>query len=140
MQYIQNSSNYPLVFLMISSVDHISPATGLTPTVTISKNGGAFASPIGAISEVGNGWYKVAGNINDTDTLGPLIIHATSVGADPTDMNEVIVGSGLVDLGPIQYTSIVGNIQGAVGSVTNPVTCIGEASTPCTCKCCRVKC
>lgn len=81
----QSSTAYPLVFLMISSTDHISPATGLSPTVTISKNGGSFASPSGAVTEIANGWYKVAGNATDTATLGPLILHATSSGADPSD-------------------------------------------------------
>ena len=82
----QSSTAYPLVFLMIQSSDHLSNATGLTPTVTISKNGGAFASPSGAVSEIGNGWYKVAGNATDTATLGPILLNATSAGADTTSM------------------------------------------------------
>ena len=82
---LQSSASYPLVFLLISSSDHISPLTGASPTVTISKNGGSFASPSGAVSEIANGWYKVAGNGTDTATLGPLLLHATASGADPTD-------------------------------------------------------
>lgn len=81
----QSTTAYPLVFLMVLTSDHISPATGLTPTVTISKNGGSFASPSGAVSEIANGWYKVAGNATDTAMLGPVILHATGSGADPTD-------------------------------------------------------
>lgn len=85
----QASASYPLVFLMISSTDHINGATGLvsgsTLTVTISKNGGAFASPAGAVTEISGGWYKIAGNATDTATLGPLILHATGTGADPQD-------------------------------------------------------
>jgi hypothetical protein len=90
-QVKQSSTAYPLVFLMIDSSDHISPKTGLSPTVTISKAGGSFASPSGAVSEIGNGWYKVAGNATDTATLGPLLLHATASGADPVDaMYEVV--------------------------------------------------
>src|SRR5262249_35491900 len=62
---------------------------GLSPTVKIGKNGGTGASPSGAISEIDStnlpGWYKVAGNATDTNTLGPLALHATGSGADPYD-------------------------------------------------------
>lgn len=87
----QSSTAYPLVFLLIDSADHISPKTGLTPTVTVSKNGAAFAAPAGAVAEIGNGWYKVAGNATDTATLGPLLLHATAAGADPVDVVFPIV-------------------------------------------------
>lgn len=82
----QATTAQPLLFLMIDSSDHVSPKTGLSPTVTLSKNGGSFASPSGAVSEIGSGWYKVAGNATDNATLGPLALHATSAGADPTDV------------------------------------------------------
>ena len=59
--------------------------TGKTPTVTLSKNGGAFASPAGAVTELANGWYSVAGNATDSGTLGPLLLHATAADCDPTD-------------------------------------------------------
>ena len=75
----------PLLFLMVDSVDHITGKTGLSPTVTLSKNGAAFASPAGAVTEIGSGFYKVAGNATDTGTLGPLALHATGSGADPVD-------------------------------------------------------
>lgn len=87
----QSSTAQPLVFLMVDSSDHISAKTGLSPTVTISKNGGSFASPSGAVTEIGSGWYKVAGNATDTNTLGPLILHATATGADPTDVEFEVV-------------------------------------------------
>jgi hypothetical protein len=86
------------MFLMIDSSDHISGKTGLStaggsPTlvVNISKNGGTFAAPSGSVTEVGNGYYKIAGNATDNNTLGPLIIHATGTGADPTDVEFMVV-------------------------------------------------
>ncbi len=86
-QIKQSTTAYPLVFLMVSSTDHVTAVTGITPTVTISKAGGTFASPSGTVSEIANGWYKVAGNTTDSNTLGPIILHATGTGADPS--NEV---------------------------------------------------
>lgn len=87
----QSSTAQPLMFLMIDSSDHISAKTGLSPTVTLSKSGGSFASPAGAVTEVANGWYKVAGNATDTGTLGPLILHATGTAADPVDIEYEVV-------------------------------------------------
>lgn len=87
----QSSTAQPLVFLLVSSTDKSTGVTGITPTVTISKNGGAFASPAGAVTEIANGFYKVAGNATDTNTLGPLILHATGTGADPRDMIYPVV-------------------------------------------------
>jgi hypothetical protein len=89
----QSSTAQPLVFLLVSSSDHVTGLTGLGSgvTVTLSKNGGSFAAPAGAISETGKGWYAVAGNATDTGTLGPLVLHATGTGADPTDaIHEVV--------------------------------------------------
>ena len=87
----QSSTAQNLTFLMVSNSDHITAVTGLSPTVTLSKAGGSFASPSGAITEIGNGWYKVAGNATDTNTLGSLILHATGTGADPTDREYAVV-------------------------------------------------
>jgi len=81
----QGQTAQPLLFLMIDSADHVSGKPGLSPTVTLSKAGGTFATPAGAVTEVGNGWYQVAGNATDSATLGPLLLHASATGADPTD-------------------------------------------------------
>jgi hypothetical protein len=87
----QSTTAQPLVFFMADSADHVTGKTGLSPTVTLSKNGASFASPAGAVSEIGSGWYKVAGNATDNATLGPLALYATSSGADPTkDMFSVV--------------------------------------------------
>ena len=66
----QSSTSYPMNFFMADSTDHIAGKTGLEPTVTISKNGGAFAAAAGAVTEIGNGWYSLAGNATDRNTLG----------------------------------------------------------------------
>lgn len=87
----QSSTTRPLLFLMVQSSDHINPLTGASPTVTLSKNGASFASPAGAVTEIANGWYKVAGNATDTGTTGPLLLHATAASGDPCDMEFEVV-------------------------------------------------
>lgn len=82
----QSSTEAALLFFLTLSSDHLSPATGLAPTVTLSKNGAAFAAPAGAVTEIANGWYKVAGNATDTNTLGPLALHASVATADNCDL------------------------------------------------------
>lgn len=82
---VKDSAAYPLTFLLVDATDHLSGKAGLTPTVVISKAGGAFATPAGTVSEIGRGWYRVAPNAADVDTAGPLLLHATATGADPTD-------------------------------------------------------
>lgn len=88
---LKNSSGYTLTFLMVDNSDHITGKTGLSPTVTISKAGGSFATPSGSVSEIANGWYKVAGNTSDTNTDGEILLHATASGADPTDAKVGVV-------------------------------------------------
>lgn len=94
----QNSAATPLQFLMLDGNDHLTGITGRTPVVVISKNGGAFVTPAGAVSELGDGWYQVAGNATDTNTIGPLVLHATATGADPCD--EVYQVTALAKLKP----------------------------------------
>jgi len=87
----QGTTTHPVVWLMVDAVNHVTPETGLAPTVTISKDGAAFAPPVGAVSEIGNGWYQLVGNAGDRDTLGELIVHAVATGADPADVRVTIV-------------------------------------------------
>jgi hypothetical protein len=65
-------------------------ATGLTPTVTISKDGAAFGSLGGSITEISNKWYKVALNTTDTNTLGSLAL-VFSTGTYTGDADQVVL-------------------------------------------------
>lgn len=110
----QSTNTEPLVFLMIDSADHIAGKAGITPTVVLSKAGGAFASPAGGVGEVGYGWFMVSGHVNDTDTLGPLILHASHASADPTDMRFEIVAydpRNTVNMGLTDFNMLSGNIN-----------------------------
>jgi hypothetical protein len=72
-----------LVFHVTLASDHISNATGKTMVPTISKAGGAFASPAGAVTELTNGWYKLVLAAADLDTLGCLGVLLTEGTSDP---------------------------------------------------------
>ena len=86
MQRQLGSTAYHIVFLMVDSNDHVTAKTGLTPTVTLSKNGTDYVAAAGAVSEIANGVYKLAANATDLNTLGVLALHASATGADPVDM------------------------------------------------------
>jgi len=87
----KSSTSYPINFLMVDATDHVTGKTGLTPTVTLSKNGAAFAAAAGAVTEISSGWYSLAGNATDRNTLGELLVHAVASGADPFDIQYAIV-------------------------------------------------
>jgi hypothetical protein len=113
----QSTTAQPLTFLMVLSSDHITGATGLSPTVTLSKNGGAFASPAGAVTEIGSGWYKVAGNATDNGTLGPLLLHATAGTADPSDTKFSVVAFNPQDVVHLGLSGLPNAAAGASGGL-----------------------
>lgn len=98
MAFYKQSTAYTRTFKMIDSADHLSKKTGLTCTVNLSKAGAAFAAAGGAVSEVANGWYKVALSTTDTNTLGDLSFYITASGADDTDFVDQVVARDLADL------------------------------------------
>lgn len=77
--------------LLVSSTDHKTAVTGATVTVQISKNGGAFATASGSVTEVANGWYYVALTATETNTAGFLAVRATATSADEwRDYHQVV--------------------------------------------------
>lgn len=90
---LKQSTARNLMVLMTSSTDHITGATGLSLTITASKNGAAFASIAPTVTERGDGWYSLALTTAHTDTLGDLALHVTASGADPTDVREEVFAS-----------------------------------------------
>lgn len=86
----QSTAVQNLMFMMISSTDHITGVTGATVTGKVSKNGATGVSPTGTITQVdatnNPGLYKLAANATDSNTLGPLWGHFTATGCDPTDV------------------------------------------------------
>lgn len=84
---LKQSTAYNQTFFMVDSTDHITGKAGLTPTVTLSKNGAAFAAAGGSVTEISSGWYYLALSTTDTNTIGDLAVHATGTAADPTDFS-----------------------------------------------------
>jgi hypothetical protein len=117
MSLIKQSSAQNVAFFMVTSQDSITGLTGATVTVTISKNGAAFAAPAGTVTEIGVGWYYIGLTSADTGTLGDILIHATATGADPTDAFSQVV----LDLPGATVTTVTGNVNGSVASVTGNV-------------------
>lgn len=131
----QSQTAESLMFLMVLASDHITGATGLSPTVTLSKNGGAFASPSGAVTEVANGWYKVAGNATDTAMLGPLVLHATAGTADPVDVTYQVVAFDPRSATNLGLSTLLNNIPqtgdsyALIGAAGAGLTALAQAST-----------
>ena len=70
-------------FILLSTSD-ASPLTGATPSVTISKDGAAFASVTNQPHEIGNGYYYVDLTTAETTVTNNVIVRATATGAQPT--------------------------------------------------------
>ena len=76
------------------AVDHTSDATGLSPVITISKNGAAFGNPSAGATvatEIGNGWYYVDLSTTDIGSLGPIVIRAVVTTMDNIEIVYQIV-------------------------------------------------
>lgn len=94
MRNLKQSTATNVMVLMVDATDHVTGETGLTLTVTASKDGAAFAPISPTVTERGNGWYNLALTTAHTDTLGDLALHVTGTGADPADLLcRVVAGS-----------------------------------------------
>ena len=97
MRKVKQSTAKNVMVLMVDSTDHITGKTGLTLTITESKDGAAFSSITPTVTERGNGWYNLALTTSHTDTLGDLALHITGTSADPADM-VILVEGGNTDV------------------------------------------
>ena len=85
MIYVKPATSLVVVFRAYLSSDHVTPATGKTIVITISKNGGAFGNPnAGATNatEMTSGFYKVTLDTTDTGTSGPLAVRGAVATVD----------------------------------------------------------
>lgn len=108
MRLLKQSTAYNLNVFMADSSDHITGKTGLTLTITASKDGAAFASVSPTVTELSSGWYKLALTSSHTDTVGDLALHITSTGADATDMVMQVRANVLGDTLPANVTQFGG--------------------------------
>lgn len=110
MRKAKQSTAKNVMILMVDSTDHVTGKTGLTLTITASKDGAAFASISPTVTERGSGWYSIALTSSHTDTLGDLALHITGTAADPSDL-VILVEGGNTDvdvssrLASVSYTA-----------------------------------
>lgn len=146
----QSSTDQPLPFFLTASSDHITGLTGKAGSVVVKirKPGGAGVTPSGAITEIDAtnmpGWYQIAANATDNNTLGPLLLHAKDAASDPYDDLFPVVAydpltvslglslaktTNLTGLNDIAATSIVssGPITTNGGAVSTVSTVIDKA-------------
>jgi len=79
------------VLLDSSGVEVTGLAGGFS--LSISKNGGAFAAGTGIKEEIGSGWYSYNLTATETNTAGPLAIKITGTGVDQQNLIYVVTGS-----------------------------------------------
>lgn len=96
MRTLKQSTARNLMVFVTDEADPLSGKTGLTLTITASKNGGAFGSISPTVTERGSGWYSLALTTSHTDTLGDFALHITATGATPADV-LCVVSVRLVD-------------------------------------------
>lgn len=80
-----SSTDKPIPFLMVNSADGKTGAVGLSPVVTLQKNGMPPTPAKGAVTPGAKGVYWLQPHADDRDTLGSFVLHAEAVGADDTD-------------------------------------------------------
>ena len=89
----QSTSSQKINVTLVDEADVVTLETGITsPTIQISKNGGAYGSPSdGAWAELGNGDYTISLNSTDTDTLGYLWLRVIKTGTSAEVKVQAIV-------------------------------------------------
>jgi hypothetical protein len=128
MAQLKQSTAYTRMFKLVSSTDHITAKTGATPTVNISKAGAAFGAAGGSVTEVANGWYKIALTTTDTNTLGDLAYYITASGADDTDFVDQVTGQILGDTLTANTTQFAGQTITCAGGVTIPAATLASTT------------
>jgi hypothetical protein len=132
---LKQSTGRNLSVFMTSSTDHITGKTGLTLTITASKDGAAFGSISPTVTELANGWYSVALTSSHTDTLGDLALHITGTAADHTDLVRQVVldlpgsGASAADIAYAVWDEAIATHQNA-GSTGEALTDAGAGGNP----------
>lgn len=90
-----------LAFVLVDSDGVEVTGLGTTFSVSISKNGGAFAAGTGTKAEIGSGWYSYQLTAGETDIAGPLAVTITGTGAAQQNLLHEVVGySQAIPAGP----------------------------------------
>ncbi len=128
MRSIKQNTSANVMVMMTDADTHINGIAGLTLSVSISKNGGAFSSISRTITDRGFGWYNVALVSGDTNTLGDLVLHVDGgATADPTDLVLSVSAATNDDVYALLQVvdGKIDTLQTSVNSIQSDVTNIG---------------
>jgi hypothetical protein len=112
---LKQSTQRNVQLKLFLSSDSKSPATGrggASSTVTISKDGGAFAAATNQLAEISGGWYNLTLSAADTNTLGGLIVRVVSAGCDDAERVLQIVAFDPADAAALG----LGNLNATITS------------------------
>lgn len=138
MALLKQSTAYTRMFLVVQTADHLTGLTGASPTVTVSKAGGAFGAAGGTVTEVSSGFYKIALTTTDTNTVGDLAYHITATSGDATDFVDQITaavdqtGDNFARLGAPAGASVSADVAAINSKTTNlpaSPSAVGSAMT-----------
>ena len=118
MRILKKSTVANVMIFFTSELDHITGLAGATPVILISKDGGAFNSISPVVTDRGYGWYNIELTGTHTNTDGDLVLHATAIGADPTDLVMFIMEQVPQDI--FNVVDELHKIQGL--DISNPMT------------------
>lgn len=79
-----------IAFVMVDASGNEVAGLGSGFILQLSKNGGAFMGSAGTKAEVGNGWYTYLATAGEADTIGPVAILVTGVGAVQQNLEYVV--------------------------------------------------
>lgn len=112
-----SQSTKPITFTMRHSATGLL-LTGASPTVRLSKNGGAWAAPAGAVGEMTLGGYSIAPSATDFNTLGELNLIATAANCITTRKDMMVVA----------HSPTIGFPTGAVGAASGAMVGTGTGT------------
>lgn len=118
--FMKQSTAYTITWMMYDSTTH-APKTGLSPTVKISKAGGAGATSTNSAAEVDStnlpGLYKLVLTTTETGTAGSFDVSATASGADPAAFHSQVIAIDLNDSVRLGLTALPNAAAAATGGL-----------------------
>ena len=101
-----NQANQVL-FVMIDGLGVEVAGLGNGFTLETSKTGAAFQPSAGTKAEIGSGWYSYICTVGEADTIGPIALMVTGVGAIQQNL-EYVVEERLIT--PVDFTYTVTDV------------------------------
>lgn len=80
--YFKRATEATYVIFLVDSSNRPVGKTFASPSISVSKDGGAFTAIAGSVTEIGSGYYKCTLSSSETDAQ-IFAVKATASGADP---------------------------------------------------------